>query len=148
MKFLKVMIVIAVVIGMNSIFVPKAKSQTLDIVFQSTMWGGAIGGVGGFALWALQDKDPVDDVPKYMLRGSAIGIFFGMGFGLYEGTQGGVGGGDVFGQAPAQKGLLHYNSRAHQLAIRPDRLITPVTLYAASASKQTLPQLKLFSAEF
>ena len=43
-----------------------ANSETLEIVFKNSIWGAAIGGVSGVALWALQEDDKEDKFfPKY-----------------------------------------------------------------------------------
>ena len=37
-----------------------ARAETLEIVFKSSLWGAAIGGVSGLAFWALQEEDKED----------------------------------------------------------------------------------------
>ena len=66
------------------------RADALEIVFKDSLWGAAIGGVGGLAAWALQDKDGEDKVfPKYVSRYAAIGVFLGMGYGIFDANQGG-----------------------------------------------------------
>ena len=40
--------------------ITNARAETLEVVFKSSLWGSAIGGVSGVALWALQDEDKED----------------------------------------------------------------------------------------
>ena len=35
--------------------ITNARAETLEVVFKSSLWGSAIGGVSGLALWALQE---------------------------------------------------------------------------------------------
>ena len=37
--------------------ITSARAETLQIVFSNSLWGAAIGGVSGLAIWALQDED-------------------------------------------------------------------------------------------
>ena len=61
------------------------RAETLEIVFKSSLWGSAIGGVSGIAFWALQEEDKEDKFfPKYVVKGMALGLFVGMGFGIYD----------------------------------------------------------------
>ncbi|GIT07926.1 MAG: hypothetical protein CM1200mP30_15560 [Pseudomonadota bacterium] len=53
--------------------VPVPKFETLEIVFKNSVWGAAIGGVSGVAIWALQEDDKEDKFfPKYVVRGMAM----------------------------------------------------------------------------
>ena len=62
-----------------------ASSETLEIVFKNSVWGAAIGGVSGVAIWALQEDDKEDKFfPKYVVKGMAIGLFAGMAVGIFE----------------------------------------------------------------
>ena len=62
-----------------------AKAAELKTVFFSAMWGSMIGAVTGIAVWAVQNEDAEGDaLGKTALRGTALGIFFGFGYGLYE----------------------------------------------------------------
>ena len=40
--------------------ITNARAVTLEVVFKSSLWGSAIGGVSGLALWALQEEDKED----------------------------------------------------------------------------------------
>jgi len=40
--------------------ITNARAETLEVVFKSSLWGSAIGGVSGLALWALQEEDKED----------------------------------------------------------------------------------------
>ena len=66
-----------------------ARAGTLQIVFINSIWGAAIGGVSGLAIWALQDEDKEDKLfPKYVTKGMAFGLFVGMGVGAFEARSG------------------------------------------------------------
>ena len=65
------------------IFSSSTQAASLEIVFKNSMWGAAIGGASGGAIWALEDNE-LDDLPKMMLRGAAVGILGGMLYGFYE----------------------------------------------------------------
>ena len=68
--------------------VTNVRAQTLEIVFVSSLWGSAIGGVSGIAVWALQDEDNEDKFfTKYAIKGMALGLFAGMGVGIFEARQ-------------------------------------------------------------
>ena len=62
-----------------------AQSAELRTVFFNMMWGAMIGAVSGVAFWAVKDSNAeFEDFTKITVRGSALGIFFGLGYGLYE----------------------------------------------------------------
>ena len=97
-----------------------ASSETLEIVFKNSIWGSAIGGVSGVALWALQDEDKEDKFfPKYVVKGMAIGLFAGMAVVIYEAqTDGGI-----FMSNGFPKGLFHLDMNSHSLALTPTKII-------------------------
>ena len=97
-----------------------ASSETLEIVFKNSIWGSAIGGVSGVALWALQDEDKEDKLfPKYVIKGMAIGLFAGMAVGIYEAqTDSGI-----FMSNGVPKGLFHLDMNSHSLALTPTKII-------------------------
>ena len=97
-----------------------ASSETLEIIFKNSLWGGAIGGVSGVAFWALQDEDKEDKFfPKYVVRGMAIGLFAGMAVGIYESqTDSGI-----FMSNGVPKGLFHLDMNSHSLALIPTKII-------------------------
>ena len=97
-----------------------ARAETLEIVFKSSLWGAAIGGVSGLALWALQEEDQEDKLfPKYVTKGSAFGLFVGMGFGIYDSQSGG----NIFMSNSKTKGLFHLELNSNVLAIRPEKIL-------------------------
>ena len=100
--------------------ISSASSETLEIVFKNSIWGSAIGGVSGVALWALQDEDKEDKLfPKYVIKGMAIGLFAGMAVGIYEAqTDGGI-----FMSNGVPKGLFHLDMKSHLLAVIPTNII-------------------------
>ena len=97
-----------------------ASSETLEIVFKNSIWGSAIGGVSGVALWALQDEDKEDKLfPKYVIKGMAIGLFAGMAVGIFEAqTDSGI-----FMSNGVPKGLFHLDMNSHLLAVTPTKII-------------------------
>ena len=97
-----------------------ANSETLEIVFKNSIWGAAIGGVSGVALWALQEDDKEDKFfPKYVVRGMAIGLFAGMAVGVFEAqTDSGI-----FMSNGVPKGLFHLDMNSHSLALSPTKII-------------------------
>ena len=97
-----------------------ASSETLEIVFKNSIWGSAIGGVSGVALWALQDEDKEDKFfPKYVVKGMAIGLFAGMAVGVFEAqTDSGM-----FMSNGVPKGLFHLDMNSHSLALSPTKII-------------------------
>ena len=97
-----------------------ASSETLEIVFRNSIWGAAIGGVSGVALWALQDEDKEDKLfPKYVVKGMAIGLFAGMAVGIYEAqTDGGM-----FMSNGVPNGLFHFDINSHSLVLNPTKII-------------------------
>ena len=97
-----------------------ASSETLEIVFKNSIWGSAIGGVSGVALWALQEDDKEDKFfPKYVIKGMAIGLFAGMAVGIYEAhTDSGI-----FMSNGVPKGLFHLDMNSHSLAVTPTKII-------------------------
>ena len=97
-----------------------ASSETLEVVFKNSIWGSAIGGVSGVALWALQDEDKEDKLfPKYVIKGMAIGLFAGMAVGIFEAqTDSGI-----FMSNGVPKGLFHLDMNSHSLALIPTKII-------------------------
>ena len=97
-----------------------SNAETLEIVFKNSIWGAAIGGVSGVALWALQEDDKEDKFfPKYVVRGMAIGLFAGMAVGVFEAqTASGM-----FMSNGVPKGLFHLDMNSHSLALSPTKII-------------------------
>ena len=97
-----------------------ASSETLEIVFKNSLWGSAIGGVSGVALWALQEEDKEDKFfPKYVVKGMAIGLFAGMAVGIFEAqTDSGI-----FMSNGVPKGLFHLDINSHSLALIPTSIV-------------------------
>ena len=120
-----------------------ASSETLEIVFKNSIWGSAIGGVSGVALWALQEDDGEDKFfPKYVIKGMAIGLFAGMAVGIYEAqTDSGI-----FMSNGVPKGLFHLDMNSHSLALTPTKII-PQPDYDTSM-ESPLWSLDLLTAAF
>ena len=57
--------------------------------------------------------------PKYVTKGSAFGLFIGMGFGIYDSQTGG----DIFMSDGKTKGLFHLELSSNVLAIRPAKIL-------------------------
>ena len=120
-----------------------ASSETLEIVFKNSVWGAAIGGVSGVALWALQEDDKEDKFfPKYVVKGMAIGLFAGMAVGIYEAqTDSGL-----FMSNGVQKGLFHLDMNSHSLALTPTKIIPQPDYDTSIESPQW--SLDLFTVAF
>ena len=94
-----------------------AKAAELKTVFFSTMWGAMIGTVTGIAVWAIQNDEADGDVlAKTTVRGAALGIFFGFGYGLYE-----VNREDSFVDS-----AIHYDFQKRQLTLSKDVIFASV----------------------
>ena len=123
--------------------ITNAKAETLELVFKSSLWGSAIGGVSGLALWALQEEDKEDKLfPKYVVKGLAVGLFVGMGYGIYDSQAGG----DIFMGDGNPKGLFHFDLNAKVIAIRLAKILPRPKLFDDSASHQW--RLDLLTASF
>ena len=120
-----------------------ASSETLEIIFKNSLWGGAIGGVSGVAFWALQDEDKEDKFfPKYVVRGMALGLFAGMAVGIYESqTDSGI-----FMSNGVPKGLFHLDMNSNSLALTPAKIIPQLDYDASMESPQW--SLDLLTAAF
>ena len=120
-----------------------ASSETLEIVFKNSIWGSAIGGVSGVALWALQDEDKEDKLfPKYVIKGMAIGLFAGMAVGIFEAqTDSGI-----FMSNGVPKGLFHLDMNSHLLAVTPTKIIPHPDYDTSTESPQW--SLDLLTAAF
>jgi hypothetical protein len=123
--------------------ITNARAETLEVVFKSSLWGSAIGGVSGLALWALQEEDKEDKLfPKYIIKGLAVGLFVGMGFGMYDSQSGG----DIFMSDGKPKGLFHFDLNSNVLALRPAKILPRPELDDNMASPQW--RLDLLTASF
>ena len=120
-----------------------ANSETLEIVFKNSIWGAAIGGVSGVALWALQEDDKEDKFfPKYVVRGMAIGLFAGMAVGVFEAqTDSGI-----FMSNGVQKGLFHLDINSHSLVLVPTSIVPQPDYKTSMESPQW--NLDLLTAAF
>jgi hypothetical protein len=123
--------------------ITNARAETLEVVFKSSLWGSAIGGVSGLALWALQEEDKEDKLfPKYIIKGMALGLFVGMGSGIYDSQAGG----DVFMGDGKPKGLFHFDLNSKVIAIRPAKILPRPELDDNTDSPQW--RLDLLTASF
>ncbi len=120
-----------------------ANSETLEIVFKNSLWGAAIGGVSGVALWALQEDDKEDKFfPKYVVRGMAVGLFAGMAVGVFEAhTDSGI-----FMSNGVPKGLFHLDMKSNSLALTPTKIIPNPSYDSTFESPQW--KLDLLTAAF
>ncbi|HIO62011.1 MAG TPA: hypothetical protein EYN39_09465 [Deltaproteobacteria bacterium] len=123
--------------------VTNASAETLQTVFINSLWGSAIGGVSGLAFWALQDEDKEDKLfPKYVIKGLALGLFVGMGVGIYESrTESGI-----FMSDGKLKGLFHFDLNSKILVIRPAKLLPQPEIDLNTDSPQW--RLDLLTASF
>ncbi len=123
--------------------VTNTRAETLEIVFINSIWGAAIGGVSGLAIWALQDEDKEDKLfPKYVIKGMAFGLFVGMGVGAFEARSGD----GIFMSDGNPKGLLHLDTNSHLLTLRPAKLLPLPEFNAETVSPEW--RLDLFTASF
>ena len=123
--------------------ITSARAETLQIVFINSLWGAAIGGVSGLAIWALQDEDKEDKLfPQYIIKGMALGMFAGMGVGIFEARSDG----DVFMSDVKPKGLLHLDTELHLLTMRPTKLLPLLKFNTETVSPEW--RLDLFTASF
>ncbi|HPI91670.1 MAG TPA: hypothetical protein PLT09_00245 [Deltaproteobacteria bacterium] len=60
----------------------RAASSSLEVVLIDSLWGAGIGALAGAATLAFMDH-PSDHYER-IYQGGAIGLFIGMGFGVYE----------------------------------------------------------------
>ena len=123
--------------------ITSARAETLQIVFYNSLWGAAIGGVSGLAIWALQDEDEEDKLfPQYIVKGLALGMFAGMGVGIFEARSDG----GVFMSDGNPKGLLHLDTNSHLLTLRPTKLLPQPKFNAETVSPEW--RIDLFTASF
>ncbi len=144
MNFLKVTLGIIALIGGLSFGGPtNARAQTLEIVFVSSLWGSAIGGVSGVAVWALQDEDDEDKFfTKYAIKGMALGLFAGMGVGIFEARSDD----GIFMSRKKTRGLLHLDVNSKILAIEPSKIL-PLPNFDSSKNTPDW-QMNLMTATF
>ena len=123
--------------------ITSARAETLQIVFYNSLWGAAIGGVSGLAIWALQDEDKEDKLfPQYIIKGMALGMFAGMGVGIFEARSDG----GVFMSDGKPKGLLHLYTDLHLLTLSPAKLLPLPEFNAETVSPEWC--LDLFTVSF
>jgi len=123
--------------------VTNVRAQTLEIVFVSSLWGSAIGGVSGVAVWALQDEDNEDKFfTKYAIKGMALGLFAGMGVGIFEAREDD----GIFMSENKPKGLLHLDTDLKILAIDPAKILPKPEINSLGDSPQW--NLNLLTASF
>ena len=144
MSFLKKTLgIIALVVSLSFGGVTNVRAQTLEIVFVSSLWGSAIGGVSGVAVWALQDEDDEDKFfTKYAIKGMALGLFAGMGVGIFEAKSDD----SVFMSKDEPRGLLHLDINSNILAIDPVKILPRLNFEPLKDSKEW--QVNLMTASF
>jgi hypothetical protein len=122
----------------------QSQAQTnLEIVFIDSLWGGGIGAISGLALWAWNDQKSAD-ITSMIARGTAVGIFGGMMFGLYEIGQGSTQDDMFNAQKETTPSLFDYNRVKHTLAINPAPLANNVIQRSFSRkTSTTLPLLRI-----
>jgi len=144
MNFLKKTLGIIAILGsLTFAGVSNVRAQTLEIVFVSSLWGSAIGGVSGIAVWALQDEDNEDKFfTKYAIKGMALGLFAGMGVGIFEAKSDD----GIFMSKETPRGILHLDINSKILAIEPAKLIPNPSFEPSKFSPQW--KLNLLTASF
>ena len=144
MNFLKrITGIIALIVSLSFSGVSNVRAQTLEIVFVSSLWGSAIGGVSGVAVWALQDEDDEDKFfTKYAIKGMALGLFAGMGVGIFEAKSDD----SIFMSKEEPKGLLHLDINSNILAIDPAKILPRPNFKIIESSSEW--QIDLMTASF
>jgi len=144
MNFLKKTLgIIALVVSLSFSGVTNVRAQTLEIVFVSSLWGSAIGGVSGVAVWALQDEDDEDKFfTKYAIKGMALGLFAGMGVGIFEAKSED----SIFMSKNEPRGFLHLDMNSNILAIDPAKILPRPNFEPLINSKEW--QIDLMTASF
>ena len=144
MNFLKRTLGIIALIGSLSFSgVTNARAQSLEIVFVSCLWGSAIGGVSGVTVWALEDEDDEDQFfTKYAIKGMALGLFAGMGVGIFEAKSDD----SVFMSKEKPRGLLHLDINSNILAIDPIKILPRPNFKILKESTEW--QMNLMTASF
>ena len=123
--------------------ITSARAETLQNVFYNSLWGAAIGGVSGLAIWALQDEDKEDKLfPQFIIKGMALGMFAGMEVGIFEARSDG----GVFMSDGNPKGLLHLDTNSHLLTLRPANFFPQPNFIAETVSPEW--RLDFFTASF
>ncbi|MBF0350853.1 MAG: hypothetical protein HQM11_07455 [SAR324 cluster bacterium] len=95
----------------------KAEAAQLKIVFENALWGAAIGGVVGLALWGLSDGEKVEKISGNVIRGAALGGLLGIGYGVYQ----------LKGKNFSQNSLLEYSADKALIAFRPTQLLPQIS---------------------
>ena len=91
----------------------------------------------------MQDEDEEDKLfPQYVVKGMALGMFAGMGVGIFEARSDG----GVFMSDGNPKGLLHLDTDLHLLTLRPAKLLPLPEFNAETVSPEW--RLDLFTASF
>ena len=69
-----------------SILIPKPSlgAETLEGVFESSIYGAGIGASLGLASWFITEEKRAKVLWSGILRGSALGALFGVGYGFLE----------------------------------------------------------------
>lgn len=79
----KAVVILALCIAFT--FLPhdsRAASSSLEVVLIDSLWGAGIGALAGAATLAFMDH-PSDHYER-IYQGAAVGLFVGLGFGVYE----------------------------------------------------------------
>ena len=125
---------------LNSLTPTTGHAVGMKVVFVNTLWGGALGGIVGAAVWALtddrneKDKDKNATLEAFVIRGTSFGILGGMGYGFYESEEQRQG----FSGRPEQShSFFHYSVREQTLSVNP--LALSLQLVQESTSSTVLP---------
>jgi hypothetical protein len=79
----KIVMILALCLALVSLPVSsRAASSSLQVVLIDSLWGAGIGALAGAATLAFMDH-PSDHYER-IYQGAAVGLFIGMGFGVYE----------------------------------------------------------------
>ena len=84
MKFYnRIILILVFMILMLSSTTAQARPTKLTIVFWDGLWGAAIGGLAGTAVWSLGNGDSDDFFSPYLTGGMAVGALAGIVYGFY-----------------------------------------------------------------
>ena len=79
----KIVIILALCLALVSLPTSSsAASSSLEVVLIDSLWGAGIGALAGTATLAFMDH-PSDHYDR-IYQGAAVGMFLGLGFGIYE----------------------------------------------------------------
>ncbi len=119
----------------------QSRANSLDVIVVDSLWGTAVGGIAGLSIGLLSEDDDDEIFSEYMVKGMGVGALGGLLYGLFDY-------GPYYGYMNngQPKGLVHFNSDDHLLAVRPARII-PRRVYGKTPDDANW-RFDLFSTAF